>query len=103
MHKRDLLSGTSHLHSVPLPLCVLSMCLYVCVFLCVCVCVCVRERQRVLGGGGGGLLGGSGFEVFLGLVCFPLMLTAGFMGSFSVSPRQHAPLTSTPGQPWVCV
>lgn len=50
------------------------------VFLRMCVCV---------------LGEGSGFEVFLGLVCFSLMLTAGFMGSFSVSPRQHAPLTST--------
>lgn len=78
-HKHDPLNGTSHLHSVPLPLCAF---LYVFVCLCFCVCVCVLGE-------------GSGFEVFLGLVCFSLMLTAGFMGSFSVSPRQHAPLTST--------
>lgn len=53
-----------------------------------------------MGGRGGGWLG---HEVFSGLVCFPLMLTAGFMGSFSVLPRQHAPLTSTPASQSVCV
>lgn len=57
-----------------------------------CVCQC--------GIGCGGA--GAGFELFLGLVCLPLMLTAGFIGSFPFSPRQHAPLTSTLAIQSVC-
>jgi len=47
------------------------------------------------------VLGEEGVRLF-GLFCFPLMLTAGFIGSFSFLPRQHAPLTSALASQSVC-